>query len=180
MAFPQLEQHVESPGASQVVGPHREQDPAREVDHSLRGTLPFQTVHVVLPAFNEADALSPLLQEIRATLEANEVRYSVLVVDDGSEDETARVAAEASLQMPVNMAQHATNRGLAAALRTGLTMAVREAGPKDVIVTLDADNTHPPRLIPEMLNELAKGLDVVIASRFRAGAQVTGVPANRS
>ncbi|TMQ71180.1 MAG: glycosyltransferase [Candidatus Eisenbacteria bacterium] len=48
-----------------------------------------------------------------------------------------------------------------------------------VIVTLDADNTHPPRLIPTLVGKLGEGYDLVIASRYRSGAEVRGVPGYR-
>jgi dolichol-phosphate mannosyltransferase len=71
------------------------------------------------------------------------------------------------------------NQGLAAAIRTGLTAALSRCGPDDVIVTMDCDNTHPPRLIPGMLEMIREGRDVVIASRFQPGAEVIGVPRSR-
>ncbi len=74
---------------------------------------------------------------------------------------------------------HKQNQGLAAAIRTGLTTAVEQCGPNDVIVTMDCDNTHPPRLIPSMLAQIKAGSDVVIASRFQPGAKVIGVPQSR-
>jgi dolichol-phosphate mannosyltransferase len=81
--------------------------------------------------------------------------------------------------MPVELVEHQVNQGLAAALRTGLTEALRLCGPDDVIVTMDADNTHPPRLIPGMVAKVQEGHDVVIASRFQPGSQVHGVPRSR-
>jgi dolichol-phosphate mannosyltransferase len=71
------------------------------------------------------------------------------------------------------------NQGLAAAIRTGLNAAAARSGPRDVIVTMDCDDTHPPRLIPQMLDHINDGRDVVIASRFQPGAKVVGVPASR-
>jgi len=62
--------------------------------------------------------------------------------------------------------QHPRNMGLAAALRTGLTHIASLAQPDDVIVTMDADNTHNPGLIPCMMQRINEGFDVVIASRF--------------
>jgi dolichol-phosphate mannosyltransferase len=77
----------------------------------------------------------------------------------------------------VRLVQHEVNMGLAAALRTGLLASVANAADDDVIVTMDADLTHPPRLIPQLVNKLDEDrLDVVIASRFRPGAVMTGVP----
>ena len=138
-----------------------------------------QKVFVVLPAYNEQDSLPPLLDAVRDALEPAGIPYSVIVVDDGSCDATALAASQASFHMPVELVEHGVNRGLAAAIRTGLTAAVARSGPNDVIVTMDADNTHPPRLIPGMLERLRDGNDVVIASRFQPGAVVHGVPQSR-
>lgn len=138
-----------------------------------------QKVWVVLPAYNEAQSLPPLLRSIQSALEPAGVDYRVIVVDDGSQDDTAEIAAEAAADGPVELIIHAKNQGLAAAIRTGLEAAVDRSGPDDVIVTMDCDNTHPPRLIPEMLSEINNGRDVVIASRFQHGAKVVGVPASR-
>jgi dolichol-phosphate mannosyltransferase len=136
-------------------------------------------VYVVLPAYNEQDALAPLLDSLRQAMERTRLTYTAIVVDDGSRDATALVAGNASLDMPVELVEHQVNQGLAAALRSGLTEALRHCGPDDVIVTMDADNTHPPRLIPEMVARLRAGHDVVIASRFQPGARVHGVPRSR-
>jgi dolichol-phosphate mannosyltransferase len=100
-------------------------------------------------------------------------------VDDGSRDATAAVAREAAARLPVIIVPHSVNQGLAAAIRTGLTTAVAEAGPNDVIVAMDCDNTHPPRLILRMLDRIEDGYDIVIASRFQPGARVIGVPWTR-
>lgn len=138
-----------------------------------------QSVWVVLPAYNEQEALPPLLLAIRAALEPACIPYRVIVVDDGSRDRTADVARRAAEQMPVDLVPHLQNQGLAAAIRTGLTAALARCRPDDVVVTMDCDNTHPPRLIPEMLTMIGNGRDVVIASRFQPGARVIGVPAAR-
>jgi dolichol-phosphate mannosyltransferase len=136
-------------------------------------------VFVVLPAYNEQDALPPLLAAIQAALEPAGIDFSVIVVDDGSRDGTAQVAREAAAWLPLQLVPHGVNQGLAAAIRTGLTTAVAQSGPNDVVVAMDCDNTHPPRLIPRMLAMVDEGHDVVIASRFQPGAQVHGVPRSR-
>ncbi len=135
---------------------------------------------IVLPAYNEEESLPPLLDAIERTLSAARVNYHVLVVDDGSGDGTARVASQASFRMPLTLVRHEQNRGLAAALRSGLEAAVRASGAEDVIFTLDADNTQPPGLMPRMMSMVAEGHDVVIASRFQPGSRVVGVPWNRN
>ncbi len=144
---------------------------------ALQSDDPF--VWVVLPAFNEQESLPPLLRAIQVALEPARVRYSVIVVDDGSKDDTCFIASQASFHMPVVLVTHKNNSGLAAAIKTGLNEALKRSGPNDVIVTMDSDNTHPPRLIPEMLTMLRNDRDVVIASRFQPGAEVHGVPRSR-
>jgi dolichol-phosphate mannosyltransferase len=136
-------------------------------------------IWIVLPAYNEEDSLPPLLEAIHNALAPTDIRYGVIVVDDGSRDATARIAREAAARGAVELIMHVTNQGLAAAIRTGLGAAVARSGASDVIITMDCDNTHPPRLIPQMLTKLDEGRDVVIASRFQPGAQVFGVPKSR-
>lgn len=137
------------------------------------------TIRVALPAYNEAEALQPLLESLHATLAAAGLPHEIVVVDDGSSDDTAEIASRASFSMPVRLVQHRQNQGLAAALRTGLVDAVDHAAPGDIVVTMDSDNTHPAGLIPRMLALVAEGHDVVIASRFQPGSRVIGVPFDR-
>jgi dolichol-phosphate mannosyltransferase len=138
-----------------------------------------QKVWIALPAYNEEESLPPLLVSIRAALEPFGIDYTVIVVDDGSRDATAAIAREAAENGPVELVMHAKNQGLAAAIRTGLAAALERSGPNDVIITMDCDNTHPPRLMTQMLARINDAHDVVIASRFQPGAQVHGVPASR-
>lgn len=139
-----------------------------------------QTIHIVLPAYNEAEALPPLLAAIHTALHKSDVEYSVIVVDDGSRDDTAIVASQASFHMPVMLVEHGVNQGLAAAIRTGFRAAIAQSNPGDVIFLMDADNTHPPALVHRMLGMIREGHDVVIASRYQPGARVVGVPWHRN
>ena len=137
-----------------------------------------QTVWLVLPAYNEAQNLGPLLDRVRSAW-SGRFPFRVLVVDDGSRDQTVAVAQAAGRQIPVDVVRHERNRGLAAAIRTGLREASRRAADDDVIVTMDADNSHPPELVASMLERIRAGCDVVIASRFVRGGREEGVPWRR-
>lgn len=137
-----------------------------------------KTVWLVLPAYNEAENLAPLLDRVRLAW-SGRFPFRVLVVDDGSRDGTVAVAEAAARQMPVDIVRHERNRGLAAAIRTGVQEVCRRAGDRDVIVTMDADNSHPPELVVPMLERLQAGYDLVIASRFVRGGKEEGVPWRR-
>jgi len=136
-------------------------------------------VVIVLPAYNEEESLETLLFRIRETFMHTPTRYEVVVVDDGSRDQTAAIASRLSFHMPIDLVRHERNQGLGAALRTGIRAAVERTEPHDFIVTMDSDNTHPPELILEMIGKVKEGYDVVIASRYRPGARVVGVPWHR-
>ncbi len=97
--------------------------------------------------------------------------YHVIVVDDGSSDQTARVAAGLARNLPVSVMTHVKKEGMGRALRTGLLEAARHGG---VIVTLDAQQAHNPLLIPRMLDRLHQGYDIVIASRYDDGGLELG------
>lgn len=131
---------------------------------------------VVLPAYNEAENITDLVTKIGSTLAATDLAHTILVVDDGSTDKTGELARNLSSLWPVEVITHEVNRGLGAAIQTGLTHA---ALTDSVVVTMDADNSHDPNLIPLMVKRLDEGADVVIASRYRPGAEIHGVPPHR-
>lgn len=137
------------------------------------------TVWVVLPAFNEAENLPPLLEGITSTLGALGATHTILVVDDGSSDGTRSVAGDFAGRLPLQVVGHERNQGLARTIETGLRSALRQASGDDVIVTMDADNTHSPQLLPRMLDALRDGADLVIASRYAPGGIEVGVPVMR-
>lgn len=136
-------------------------------------------IFIVLPAYNEEKTLPPLLKAIKENMDESKLPYRVAVVDDGSVDRTARIVRGFSNSLPVTLVEHSQNKGLAETLKTGLLETVKAASPEDVIITMDADNTHPPGLIPEMVKMVEGGHDVVIASRYLRESKVIGVPFTR-
>ncbi len=141
--------------------------------------LPHRKVIVVLPAFNEAPTLAKLLGHIDESMDDARLYYHVVLVDDGSADGTSAVAKRFSRNMPMTMLRHDVNQGLGATIRDGLAAAIRLAEDHDIIITMDADDTHSPGLILRMVEMAREGFDVVIASRYQKGARVVGVPLHR-
>jgi dolichol-phosphate mannosyltransferase len=132
---------------------------------------------VVLPAYNEAQALPPLLRRLHDVSAGHfGSALSVIVVDDGSSDGTAEAArGQGPEGLRVRVVSHEGNRGLNEAMRTGLLAALEEARGDDIVVTMDADDTHAPGLISRMTMLIEEGNDVVVASRYAPGGRVRGV-----
>ncbi len=105
---------------------------------------------MVLPAYNEEDALPRLIDSLVEQLREENREFEILVVNDGSQDKTRQVAEAYSGKTPVRVYNNATNRGLAETLRTGLLEALKLAAKDDIIITMDADNTHPAGLVIRM------------------------------
>ena len=117
-------------------------------------------ISCVVPAYNEAANLGPLLAELTAVLAGLSPRWEVIVVDDGSRDATAQ-AITPWLQRPgVRYLRLSRNFGKEAALTAGIDHAVGE-----VVVLIDADLQHPPAMIPAMLDAWRGGADMVCTAR---------------
>lgn len=134
-------------------------------------------VAVVLPAYNEAHDLPPTLAQVCHSLALlSEVEPTVIVVDDGSTDGTADIVSAYCGECNVELIRHEINRGLGEALMTGFQRAAQEA---DIVITMDADCSHDPTLIAEMVQQIHRGSDVVIGSRFARGGEMIGVSVPR-
>ncbi|WP_051330859.1 glycosyltransferase family 2 protein [Aneurinibacillus terranovensis] len=134
---------------------------------------------ILLPCYNEEKALPLLLNRISDVFE-DESSYEVIIINDGSYDETLPIAKQYSKRMPVHIIDHGVNKGLGSAMKNGLQYAATVAAYEDVVVALDADNTHNPTLIKEMINKLKKeDLDIIIASRYAKGGQEIGLSLHR-
>jgi dolichol-phosphate mannosyltransferase len=132
-----------------------------------------------LPAYNEEIALPRLLARIEKLAASLPNALTVVVYDDGSTDATANIAQQWQQHMALVLIDGGHNKGLGAGLHALTDYAIENGGDDDVLVVMDCDDTHDPMQIVDMLALMAKGADVVIASRFTRGARVTGVPALR-
>lgn len=125
----------------------------------------MENIFIIVPAYNEGTviqtALKPLLQN----------DYSVVVVDDGSTDNTCQKI----LELPVHILQHPINLGQGAALQTGVEYALEQGA--DIIVHFDADGQHNPDDIPALIKPIFEdAADVVLGSRFLSAASAHVVP----
>ncbi len=181
IGHPDIEPSQESPALDfTIVDITAEAAPSTTLD-STRDSIRFRPAKVLmaLPAYNEQESLPELLERIGEAFADSRLDYEVVIVDDGSRDDTAKIATQMSRQMPIHLVRHTVNQGLGITIRDALREAADRAGERDIIVTMDADNTHPPGLINRMVQSVHEGCDCVIASRFQPGSRVVGVPVER-
>jgi glycosyltransferase involved in cell wall biosynthesis len=117
-------------------------------------------ISCVVPAYNEAENLGPLLAGLTVQLADLTDRWEVLVIDDGSRDATPAAVAPWLLAPGVRYLRLSRNFGKEAALTAGIDHA---AG--DVVLLMDADLQHPASLVPEMVQAWQAGADMVCAAR---------------
>jgi dolichol-phosphate mannosyltransferase len=140
-------------------------------------------IYIVLPAYNEDAVIYRTLLGLARSMRQRKVEYRAILVNDGSTDRTTaeamRAVDESEGALDLTVLEHGRNLGLGGALRTGIFWCLDHARDDDAIVTLDADATHPAEVIPALANRVSQGFDLAIASRYQAGAVVTGVPPHR-
>ena len=121
---------------------------------------PRPAFSVVIPAFNEAEAIAAVLKRLVGHLDGLQRPYEVVVVDDGSSDGTGEIVRAASLA-PVRLVEHPYNLGNGAAIKTGMRRARGE-----ILVCMDADGQHDPDDIARLLEECGR-YDMVVGARGR-------------
>jgi glycosyltransferase involved in cell wall biosynthesis len=144
--FPRLEEQFEAADDYGVEAPVIE-DRSAETSHSI----------AAIPAYNEADTIGSMVEEARQYVD------EMLVVDDGSTDDTVAVAEQAG----ATVIEHGTNRGYGAALKTSFSEACDRSA--DVLVTLDGDGQHDPSDVPKLVEAVEEtDANLVIGSRFHS------------
>lgn len=128
------------------------------------------TTYIVIPAYNEGPMIETVLEEVL------QLGCPVVVVDDGSRDDTYPRIAALQAGRPIHLLRHPINLGQGAALATGIQYALLNGA--QIIVTFDADGQHRVEDIPGLVEPVAAcQVEVALGSRFLAGAQE--MPASR-
>jgi glycosyltransferase involved in cell wall biosynthesis len=114
-------------------------------------------VTVVIPAYNEEKTIGNIINETTSIMNELGVAYEIIVVDDGSSDRTGQIASNHKTIVLSNKKNHGKGYALRRALKhsTG-----------DIIVTIDSDGEHQPKEIPDLIDPLFNGTDIVAGSRF--------------
>ena len=118
-------------------------------------------VVVTIPAYNEAKTIGKVISDIKEVMGKTKYSYKLLVVNDGSKDNTAEIAKNKG----ATIINHPTNYGLAETFKTEIEKSL--AMEADVIVHIDADGQYSAKEIPLLIKEIESGCDLVLGSRFK-------------
>ena len=130
--------------------------------------VPFVDLSIVVPAYNEEHRLRPTLDRLHAFLSQQPLRYEVIVVDDGSKDDTCGVVEHAMTEIPhLRLLRQTPNRGKGAAVRMGMLGARGQ-----IRVMCDADCSMPPEQLPRLLAPIQDcRTEIAIGSRYAEGSK---------
>src|SRR6184192_3123109 len=129
-------------------------------------------ISVIVPTYNEAGSLPPLVERLASAMAGH--TWELVVVDDGSPDGTADVAARLSATHPVWVVRRAGKAGLASAVIAGFN---ESRG--DILVVMDADLSHPPETVPALVKAIDDGADLAVGSRYVKGGATMDWPLRR-
>ncbi|MBQ4513752.1 MAG: glycosyltransferase family 2 protein [Anaerolineaceae bacterium] len=119
-------------------------------------------VSIVVPAFNEEEALPLFYKQLRDVLDTLPESYEIIFVNDGSSDKTGEIIEGFAAEDPAVRTIHfSRNFGHQAALSAGL-----QKSQGDYTISMDADGQHPPKLIPEMIRLADSGYDIILTQRI--------------
>jgi len=130
--------------------------------------MSFVDLSIVVPAFNEEHRIPPTLDRLHRFLATQPLRWEIVVVDDGSRDQTAAVVEQAMARIPnLRLLRQTPNRGKGAAVRMGMLAARGQ-----IRVMSDADGSMPPEQLPRLLAPIvACKAEIAIGSRYADGAK---------
>jgi len=126
---------------------------------------------IVLPTYNEKENIVRLIPEIAKNLK--KIKYEIVVVDDNSPDGTAE-AAEKMKKYNVRVVKRDKKMGIGSAYKAGFDNA---AG--SIVITMDADLSHNPKYIPDLVKKIRESYDIVVGSRYVRGGGIVGWGWNR-
>lgn len=122
-------------------------------------------VSVVVPTYKEAKNIPVLTKEIAKAFSSVKIPYEIIIVDDNSMDGTDKAVAVLEKNYPIRLIVRKKDKGLSPAVVEGIRKST-----KDIIVVMDADLSHPPAKLPEIVRQITEnGADFVIGSRFVMG-----------
>jgi glycosyltransferase involved in cell wall biosynthesis len=120
---------------------------------------------IIIPVYNEPESLPKTVLSVETALDKSDLRYEIIVVNDGCTDDTCQRFPEIlESHKRIRLVEHQENRGYGAAIKTGISEAQYE-----LVAIIDADQTYPAEVLPEMAG-LSANYDMVVAARTSPGS----------
>lgn len=139
-----------------------------DLPNNLESPNPGQSVSIIVPTFREAANIHRLAERIHAALSEAPITWELLLVDDNSEDGSEAVVAELAHRLPVRMVtRRQPPRDLSLSVIEGIRLCRF-----DRLVVMDADLSHPPERIADLLAALDADCDMVVGSRYAPGGVI--------
>ena len=134
----------------------------KEQESSISEHSSYPPISVIIPAYNEEKAIASQIKAVKDVLNEHKIAHELIVVDDGSSDDTAKQAKRDD----ICLLHHPENKGYGAALKTGINAAKNE-----IVVIIDADVTYPAEAIPSLLRK-AHEYDMVVGARTGSNVHI--------
>jgi len=133
----------------------------------------------IIPAYNEEKNIGVLVENTRKFVQREKHEYQIIVVNDGSTDKTVQILDELKKKAPIVILDQGSNKGVGEAFRTGFKYAAEVAEEGDIIISKEADNTSDLAILGGMINKITEGYDLVLASCYMPGGEVTNTSISR-
>ncbi len=121
-----------------------------------------QLISIVIPVFNESESIAFLLNEVISVMESHKFNFELIVVNDGSKDNTHQILKQLTLKIKeLSVISLRKNYGQTAAMSAGF-----DNSKGDIVISLDGDLQNDPNDIPKLISEINNGYDLVCGWRF--------------
>jgi glycosyltransferase involved in cell wall biosynthesis len=138
------------------------------------------TIYIIIPVHNEAHNIVAVAHDVCSVLKKDGFTFKLIIIDDGSTDETGDLLNSLPFRDSVELLQNKKRCGLGPVLSRGLRYSISlSTAEDDIVITMEGDGTSDALLIPEIISNIIKGKDVIIASRFLKKSSLTGFPLSR-
>ncbi len=134
-----------------------------KIIHKFSTNPSNKKIVITIPAYNEEESIGAVINEIKTVMDNTNYLYQIMILDDGSVDRTKQITEENGVLFFSN----GCNMGLAHTFKK--EMEICRDLHAEIIVHIDADGQYPPKYIPEMIESVLDGYDLVLGSRFGGG-----------
>ena len=137
--------------------------------------MPIKEISVVIPTYNERENIENLIPNLEHVLKENGIIGEIIIIDDNSQDGTARIVEEFNKKYKnIKLVSREKKEGVGSARKVGFSLATKE-----IIISMEGDNTHNPQYVPLFIDKIEKGYDLVIGSRYLKESQIVNWPLKR-